>query len=58
MIAVGIEDFQISRSGDEIGIDITGKAAVQDRNFRDGTDGTKYRTANMASSVVPRNTGL
>lgn len=55
LIAAGIADLQISQTGDRIDIDVTGKAAVQDGNFFNGENGSKYRTMEMSSSVVLRN---
>jgi hypothetical protein len=57
LIAAGITDFQVSRTGDQVDFSVTGKASVQDNNYFNGAGGSKHRTITSTSSVMVRNAG-
>ena len=50
-----IEDFQVSTSGDEYLVSVTGMAATTDNQFTHPTRGDGYRRWSLSSSILPRN---
>jgi prepilin-type N-terminal cleavage/methylation domain-containing protein len=55
MVAGNVEDFQVSRYGDAINIELTGKIQSPDPNYTHPDTGDHYRRVTLSRMVTPRN---
>jgi prepilin-type N-terminal cleavage/methylation domain-containing protein len=55
LVAAGIENLQITRSGSRIDVELTGRASVPDRKFFGAADGSHIRRLTVETAATLRN---
>ena len=53
--ATGIDDFQVTRNGEAIIVELTGKTEHPDSKYTDPMTGDHYRRVTLQRSITPRN---